>query len=73
MEDAVVSKKYGTTPGRNKIRTMRAVFILNAIPTNGSLNPNRSLDPAGLFNIKVFSCPPESKECLPLIHGSHKT
>ena len=37
------------------------------------LNPNRSLGPISSGDVKVFSCPPESKECLPLIYGSHKT
>ena len=36
-------------------------------------NPNRSLGPISSCDVKVFSCSPESKECLPLIHGSHKT
>ena len=34
--------------------------------------PNRSLGPIGSGDVKVFGCSPESKECLPLIHGSHK-
>ena len=34
--------------------------------------PNRSLGPLSSGDVKVFSCSPESKECLPLIHGSHK-
>ena len=37
------------------------------------LNPNRSLGPISSCDVKVFSCSPESKECLPLIYGSHKT
>ena len=37
------------------------------------LNPNRSLGPISSGDVKVFSCSPESKECLPLIYGSHKT
>ena len=37
------------------------------------LNPNRSLGPISSGDVKVFSCSPESKECLALIHGSHKT
>ena len=37
------------------------------------LNPNRSLGPISSGDVKVFSCSPESKECLPLIHGSHET
>ena len=37
------------------------------------LNPNRSLGPTSSGDIKVFSCSPESEECLPLVHGSHKT
>jgi hypothetical protein len=36
-------------------------------------NPNRSLGPISSGDVKVFSCSPESKKCLPLIHGSHKT
>ena len=36
------------------------------------LNPNRSLGPISSGDVKVLSCSPESKECLPLIHGSHK-
>ncbi|MBO6033903.1 MAG: hypothetical protein J6Q22_21050 [Prevotella sp.] len=36
-------------------------------------NPNRSLGPISSCDVKVFSCSPESKECLPLIHGPHKT
>ena len=40
---------------------------------NGDINPNRSLGPISSCDVKVFSCSPESKECLPLIHGSHKT
>ena len=36
-------------------------------------NPNRSLGPISSGDVKVFSCSPESKECLALIHGSHKT
>ena len=36
-------------------------------------NPNRSLGPISSGDVKVFSCSPESKECLPLIHGSHET
>ncbi len=36
-------------------------------------NPNRSLGPISSGDVKVFSCSPESKECLPLIYGSHKT
>ena len=35
--------------------------------------PNRSLGPISSGDVKVFSCSPESKECLPLIYGSHKT
>ena len=35
--------------------------------------PNRSLGPISSCDVKAFSCSPESKECLPLIHGSHKT
>ena len=35
--------------------------------------PNRSLGPISSGDVKVFSCSPESKESLPLIHGSHKT
>ena len=38
-----------------------------------TFNPNRSLGPTSLGDIKVFSCSPESKECLALVHGSHKT
>ena len=38
-----------------------------------TINPNRSLGPISSGDVKVFSCSPESKECLPLIHGSHKT
>ena len=37
------------------------------------INPNRSLGPISSGDVKVFSCPPKSKECLALIHGSHKT
>ena len=37
------------------------------------INPNRSLGPISSGDVKVFSCSPESKKCLPLIHGSHKT
>ena len=37
------------------------------------INPNRSLGPISSGDVKVFSCSPESKECLPLIYGSHKT
>ena len=37
------------------------------------LNPNRSLGPISSGDVKVLSCSPESKECLPLIYGSHKT
>ena len=37
------------------------------------MNPNRSLGPISSGDVKVFSCSPESKECLPLIYGSHKT
>ncbi len=40
---------------------------------NGGFIPNRSLGPISSGDVKVFSCPPESKECLALIHGSHKT
>ena len=44
--------------------------------TNGSSNrwfiPNRSLGPISLGDIKVFSCSPESKECLSLVHRSYK-
>ena len=36
-------------------------------------NPNRSLGPISLGDIKVFSCSPESKECLSLVHRSYKT
>ena len=38
-----------------------------------SFIPNRSLGPISSGDVKVFSCSPESKECLPLIYGSHKT
>ena len=38
-----------------------------------AFNPNRSLGPISSGDVKVFSCSPESKECLPLIYGSHKT
>ena len=38
-----------------------------------AFNPNRSLGPISSGDVKVFSCSPESKECLPLIHGSHET
>ena len=48
-----------TTPAAKK---RRAIF-----------NPNQSLGPISSCDVKVFSCSPESKECLPLIHGSHKT
>ena len=49
-----------------------------ALPFNGGiaavkLNLNRSLGPISSGDVKVFSCSPESKKCLPLIHGSHKT
>ena len=37
------------------------------------MSPNRSLGPISSGDVKVFSCPPKSKECLALIHGSHKT
>ena len=37
------------------------------------INPNRSLGPISLGDIKVFSCSPESKECLSLVHRSYKT
>ena len=37
-----------------------------------AFNPNRSLGPISSCDVKVFSCSPESKECLPLIHGPHK-
>lgn len=37
-----------------------------------SIIPNRSLGPISSGDVKVLSCSPESKECLPLIHGSHK-
>lgn len=37
------------------------------------INPNRSLGPISSGDVKVLSCSPESKECLPLIYGSHKT
>ena len=45
-----------------------------AVQTTGYTRfiPNRSLGPIGSGDVKVFSCSPESKECLPLIHGSHK-
>ena len=39
----------------------------------GEFIPNRSLGPISSGDVKVFSCSPESKECLPLIHGSHET
>ena len=46
-----------------------------AIDTNyhDAFIPNRSLGPTSSGDIKVFSCSPESEECLPLVHGSHKT
>ena len=37
------------------------------------INPNRSLGPISLGDIKVFSCSPESKECLSLVHRPYKT
>ena len=41
--------------------------------SNVTFNPNRSLGPISSGDVKVLSCSPESKECLPLIYGSHKT
>ena len=55
---------------------MRAAFEeglpLIYLQENG-FTPNRSLGPISSGDVKVFSCSPESKECLPLIYGSHKT
>ena len=42
-------------------------------PLLREINPNRSLGPISSGDVKVLSCSPESKECLPLIYGSHKT
>ena len=52
----------------NNINGVEDINLLN--PT---LNPNRSLGPISSGDVKVFSCSPESKECLPLIHGFHET
>lgn len=43
------------------------------VPNIDLFIPNRSLGPISSGDVKVFSCSPESKECLPLIYGSHKT
>ena len=48
-------------------------YLTNKLATLKKLNPNRSLGPISSGDVKVFSCSPESKECLALIHGSHKT
>ena len=51
------------------------IILHNMKPTadQQDFNPNRSLCPISSGDVKVFSCSPESKECLPLIHGSHET
>ena len=53
-------------------REERAAKLNNSL-AEGWFIPNRSLGPISSGDVKVFSCSPESKECLPLIYGSHKT
>ena len=36
-------------------------------------NPNRSLGPILFSYIKILCCPPQSQECLSLVHVSHET
>ena len=54
-------------------KELEKVDELRFIFTSPTFNPNRSLGPISSGDVKVFSCSPESKECLPLIYGSHKT
>ena len=62
--------KKGIQKGREEERRKNVQEKLESART---LNPNRSLGPISSGDVKVFSCSPESKECLPLIYGSHKT
>ena len=56
---------------KEELRTELKNFVSSCLCVQ--LNPNRSLGPISSGDVKVFSCSPESKECLPLIYGSHKT
>ena len=38
-----------------------------------NFNPNRSLGPTCLSNIKILGCSPKPKKRLPLVHSPHKT
>ena len=62
---------YGVNALQLAVDNAKSGDIINL--SGGSFNPNRSLGPISSGDVKVFSCSPESKECLPLIYGSHKT
>lgn len=80
-------KIEGDANGDGLVNAADIVEVVNAINGKESANfkhsnadmnkngiiPNRSLGPISSGDVKVFSCSPESKECLPLIYGSHKT
>ena len=55
------------------IEELRSLMRIPADASKETIIPNRSLGPISSGDVKVLSCSPESKECLPLIYGSHKT
>ena len=64
--------KFATETAILAITVAKSPFFL-PYDDGYSIIPNRSLGPISSGDVKVFSCSPESKECLPLIYGSHKT
>ena len=59
---------HGTKPGRAVV-----VSTANAADNGQSIIPNRSLGPILFSYIKTLGCPPQSHECLSLVHCSHET
>jgi len=69
-------ERPGTRYTDDSVMTLAVAKWLLEDPSHGEshlINPNRSLGPISLGDIKVFSCSPESKECLSLVHRSYKT
>ena len=50
------------------IEELRSLMRIPADASKETIIPNRSLGPISSGDVKVLSCSPESKECLPLIY-----